>query len=254
MKCGPEQALHARIARAVVVLMLACLLVPAAARAQGPDDDWTVVGHENAQSPSGVENVSPARSSSHADVSNAAIVACGERARPAKPPYTDIMANLNSIWGSNAKIYESIRLSGPHARRGGCIFYNRRFLRFLTRKWMGIENPAEVKPMLYAIFAHELGHVEHGDLTPSRANVPLEQRELEADRFAGYTLFELNIRFSAEDLATYYRLIGDDFFGVRNSHGSSNQRANAFEHGYDLARMGLPESNGQPPAGLSSNP
>ncbi len=255
MKCGPERIIKARAARParlILALTLACSLVPALARAAGPDDNWVAVGHENLQHPSGVQNDSPAASSGRANGASEIVIACGERAHPARPPYTDIMARLNSIWGTHARIYQSIAEAGPHARRGGCIFYNRRFLSFLTSKWMGIKNPEEVRPMLYGIFAHELGHLAHHDLSPSRANVPIEQRELEADRFAGYTLWQLNIRFDAEDLATYYRLVGDDFFGVKNNHGSGNQRARAFERGYDLARMGLPETNGQPAAGLSA--
>ncbi len=251
MKCGPKRTIKARAARVVLALTLACSFAPAPVRAQGPDDNWVAVGHENSQQPSGVQNDSPAAWSARANGASQIVIACGERARPASPPYTNIMARLNSIWGTHARIYESLAQTGPHARRGGCIFYNRKFLSFLTKKWMGIRNPEEVRPMLYAIFAHELGHLVHHDLSPARANVPIEQRELEADRFAGYTLWQLNIRFDAEDLATYYRLVGDDFFGVKNNHGSGKQRAQAFEEGYDLARMGLPESNGQPAAGLS---
>jgi|YelNatPaOPRAMG01_1025707.scaffolds.fasta_scaffold02566_6 hypothetical protein len=252
MKCGPKPTVTTRAAQLVLALTFLCTLGPALARAQGPDDDWVAVGHGNPQHPSEVQNDSSAARGGRANGASQIVIACGERARPARPPYTNIMATLNSIWGTHARIYQSLAPTGPHARRGGCIFYNRKFLGFLTRKWMGIRNPEDVRPMLYAIFAHELGHLVHHDLSPARANVPIEQRELEADRFAGYTLWQLSIRFDAEELATYYRVVGDDFFGARNNHGSGKQRAQAFEDGYDLARMGLPESNGQPAAGLSA--
>jgi hypothetical protein len=251
MRYGRERTLGALIAQLVVALALAAALAPVSAHATGPNDDWIVVGHQNLPSSGGVENDSSSPPSSAGANSRAIVIACGERARPAAQPYRKIMATLNSVWGTHARIYESLAETGPHARGGGCIFYNRKFLSFLTRKWMGIRNPEEVKPMLYAIFAHELGHLVHHDLSPERAGVPLEQRELQADRFAGYTLWQLHIRFDAEDLASYYRLVGDDFFGVSDSHGSGRQRAHAFEDGYDLARMGLPESNGEPAAGLS---
>src|SRR5262249_5975683 len=93
------------------------------------------------------------------------------------------------------------------------------------------------------------GHVVHGDLTSARDNVSLETKELEADRFAGYSLWRLNVkRFDATDTEHYYQAVGDDFVGVHASHGSSKQRIAAFQQGWDLARTGSRENSSQRPA------
>ena len=155
------------------------------------------------------------------------------------------------MWGSHAKVYESVAPMSPHASPGGCIFYNTEFLQMLTSRWMGITDDDELRPMLYAINAHELGHIVHGDLTAARAGVPLETKELEADRFAGYTLWRLNVkRFDAEDTERYYQAVGDDFVGAGVSHGTGKQRTTAFQEGWDLARTGAREDTGRPPGGL----
>ena len=83
-----------------------------------------------------------------------------------------------------------------------------------------------------------------------RANVPLEQKELEADRFAGYTLWRLNVkRFDAADTERYYQAVGDDYVGAQDSHGTGAQRTTAFQEGWDLARTGAREDSAQRPAG-----
>jgi hypothetical protein len=175
---------------------------------------------------------------------------CGERARPAQEPYKSIVATMNHMWGATATIYESVTPMSPHAAQGGCIFYNSQFQQMLTSRWMGITDIDKVQPILYAINAHELGHIMHGDLTPARAQVPLETRELEADRFAGYTLWRLNVkRFDAEDTERYYQAVGDDFVGAHGSHGTGKQRTTAFQQGWDLARTGARENASLRPAG-----
>jgi hypothetical protein len=184
------------------------------------------------------------------DGAPAAFKACGETARPAQEPYKSIVAQLNQMWGTHAKVYESVTPMSPHASTGGCIFYNSEFQQMLTSRWMGISDDDQLRPMLYAINAHELGHIIHGDLTAARANIPLKQKELEADRFAGYTLQRLGVkRFDAADTEHYYQAVGDDYVGAQNSHGTGAQRTTAFQEGWDLARTGAREDSTDRPAG-----
>lgn len=239
-----------RTAACAAAIAIALALAPAIVHAEGPGDEWEVVEDHKTG-----DTQAPAKApSAPTDASQAApqqeFTACGERARPAQEPYTSIVATLDHMWGSDAKIYESVEPASPHARDGGCIFYNREFLQELTKRWMGIDDPDQLQPMLYAINAHELGHIVHGDLSAARAGVPPETKELQADRFAGYTLWRLNVkRFDAADTERYYQAVGDDFVGAQGSHGTGKQRTSAFQDGWDLARIGLPEDSNQRPAG-----
>jgi len=228
------------------------------ALAQSADDDWEVVGHTyTAQDRSAPANDSRQLASAQMPngISGASFKACGEPARPAREPYKSIVAQLNQMWGTNAKVYESVTPLSPHASTGGCIFYNGEFQQMLTSRWMGITDDDQLRPMLYAINAHELGHIIHGDLTAARARVPLKQKELEADRFAGYTLQRLGIkRFDAADTERYYQAVGDDYVGAHDSHGTGAQRTTAFQEGWDLARTGSREdSNDRPAGGLDAD-
>jgi hypothetical protein len=240
-------------------MALAIVIGVSTARAQGAEDDWETVAPATAKQPSaqhpsaGVAatrgpQVASARTPNGAPAGT--FVACGELARPAQEPYKSIVATLNQLWGAHAKIYESLTPMSPHASTGGCIFYNSEFQEMLTSRWMGITDEDQLRPILYAIYAHELGHIVHGDLGEKRAGVPLETKELEADRFAGYTLWRLNVkRFDAADTEHYYQAVGDDFVGVQSSHGTGAQRTTAFQEGWDLARTGAREDSGQRPAG-----
>lgn len=237
---------------AAAALMLS--LGVASAHAQGADDDWEVVERTTTtrqtreRKPSGSGQVASAQPQNGAPAGT--FVACGEPARPAQEPYKSIVATLNQMWGTHAKVYESVTPMSPHASTGGCIFYNSEFQQMLTSRWMGITDDDQLRPILYAINAHELGHIIHGDLSEKRANVPLEQKELEADRFAGYTLWRLNVkRFDAADTEHYYQAVGDDFVGAHGSHGTGSQRTTAFQEGWDLARTGAREDSAQRPAG-----
>lgn len=248
-----KSAVGARLVRFALATALVIMLVPSMVLAYGPDSNWEQVGPGSSGSSGGdviVNNAPPADAPGPRQPGANEFVACGELARPAKPPYTTIVARLDGIWGTHFHIYQSVASSGPYAHKGGCIFYNRHFMSFLISKWMDISNPEEVKPMLYAIFAHECGHLYHHDFSPSRQSVPIEERELEADHFAGYTLYLLHIKFDADQLAHYYQLVGDNFVDAKNSHGSGNERVRAFENGYNRARLGLPESGGAPAAGF----
>ncbi len=223
------------------------------------DDDWVVVDRTMTTRQTPQDRAAAAAASAEKDLATpqtpkdappGVFVACGEPARPAHEPYKSIVAQLNQMWGTHAKVYESVTPTSPHASTGGCIFYNTEFQDMLTSRWMGITDDDQLRPILYAIYAHELGHIIHGDLGPRRANVPLEQKELEADRFAGYTLWRLNVkRFDAADTERYYQAVGDDYVGAHDSHGSGMQRTTAFQEGWDLARTGAREDSGQRPAG-----
>jgi hypothetical protein len=228
------------------------------ALAQSADDDWEVVGHTyTSQDRSAPANDSRQLASAQMPngMSGPAFKACGEPARPAQEPYKSIVAQLNQMWGTHAKVYESVTPMSPHASTGECIFYNSEFQQMLTSRWMGITDDDQLRPMLYAINAHELGHIIHGDLTAARASVPLKQKELEADRFAGYTLQRLGIkRFDATDTERYYQAVGDDYVGAHDSHGTGAQRTTAFQEGWDLARTGSREdSNDRPAGGLDAD-
>jgi hypothetical protein len=205
-------------------------------------DDWHVVERHltTRETPSPrPENAQPAGT----------FLACGEDAREAGLPYQTIVQQINEAAGSDVRVYESIRRVGPHASTGGCIFYNRAFLAALLQRWMNVQDADAAQPMLYAIFAHEVGHQVHGDTNPGTK--PARERELAADRFAGFTLERLGIRrLDPTEVTQYYQLTGDDFTGGDGTHGSGADRAAAFENGWHRAEMGLREEDDQPAGGL----
>jgi hypothetical protein len=235
----------------VGAIAVAFAIGAACASAQDANDDWVEVDHTTTTRPTTPDrHPQTAALQPSTSGSTGSFVACGEAARPAQEPHKSIVAQLNQMYGTHAKIYESVTPMSPHASTGGCIFYNSEFQEMLTSRWMGITDEDQLRPMLYAIYAHELGHIIHGDLTARRANVPLEQKELEADRFAGYTLWRLNIkRFDATDTEHYYQAVGDDYVGATGSHGTGAQRTTAFQQGWDLARTGAREDSASRPAG-----
>jgi|SRR5690242_11872187 len=250
----------------IIGLTFALTLAPAALRAEGPNDDWQVVEDQKSEpAPAAAQKQTPEAGPTEQGQPEQPAAqpakkgeACGEKVRPASDTYAAIVATLDQMWGSDAKIYESVTPSGPHSRggvQGGCIYYNSEQLDSFTSNWMGIKDPDHLEEMMYAINAHELGHIVHGDMTAARAGVPLEIKELQADRFAGYTLWRLHMkRFDAAETEQYYRAVGDDFVGAHGSHGTSAQRTQAFQDGWDLARTGHPEdSNEQPVGGLDAN-
>lgn len=169
-------------------------------------------------------------------------VACGEYAHPASSRMRAIVAAINDVWDAHLRVYQSVGIAPPHARPGGCVLYNPLYLNALMQRLM-IRDRAVADAMLYAIFAHEVGHELHGDFGPQRAQVSSETRELEADRFAGYTLERLNI--GLDNITPYYSLAGDEFSGAQatsaNAHGVSVRRTAALRKGWDLAEWNQPE-------------
>lgn len=173
-----------------------------------------------------------------------AFIACGEQATPASPEVTAIVARIDELWGAHVPVYQSVAPAPPHAAAGGCIFYNRGALLALLGDRLGVRDTQIDGPLLYAIFAHEAGHELHHELDPSRASVPNQVKELEADRFAGYTMQKLEI--PASNLIPYWSMAGDEF-GNGPAHGTSGQRVGAFKEGWNLAEWNRPEASGAVP-------
>jgi hypothetical protein len=238
------------IFRLKVTLLILAAIGLATAQAFA-DDDWEAVPSTPPAETSAPATVSPGtppvgaahhRATRNASVapggSNVAIV-CGERAVPPSPKIQAIVAQINGAWGSHVHVYQSVAPEGPHAMAGGCIFYNPAALAMLLGLRLDLTDPNVMTPMLYAIFAHEVGHEVHGDFDASRVPVPSEIKELEADRFSGYTMQKLGV--SATGLAPYWLMTGDEF-GAGAKHGSSEQRVAAFKEGWHEAEWNRAEN------------
>jgi len=170
------------------------------------------------------------------------LYACGEAAGPPSAKIKAIVDRINGLWNSDIQVYQAVAAEGPHAMAGGCVFYNTAVMASLVSMRLDVNDPEVVEPLLWAIFAHEVGHEVHRDFASSRTAVPVETKELEADRFAGYTLEKLKIR--ATDLTPYWTLTGDEFgSGPGYKHGSSAQRVAAFKQGWHLAEWNRPEES-----------
>ena len=243
----------ARLAMAALVLGCAALGTrPALAQ----DDDWSVVPSDTQSSQDQSQQVHQSHRSKAEPVeadpgasqtlpqelqpgADGAQMICGERARPAVEPYKSIVANIDRQWGVNAPVYESVRADSPHVSRAGCIFYNPTFMEVFLRGETDEHGEPDKTSMIYAIMAHELGHIEHHDY--DRTDVSSVDKELEADRFSGYTLSRMGI--SRGNITPFYSLGGDEFSGVHD-HGFSNERIAAFNKGWKAAEWGQPEGGG----------
>jgi hypothetical protein len=239
--------------RTMVRLAIAALVLGCAAFGTRPalaqDDDWSVVPsqsqsqqvHEDRPSKAKPAETAPEASQALPDqpAAEGARMICGEMARPAAEPYKSIVADINRAWGANAPVYESVRADSPHVSRGGCIFYNPTFMEVFLRGETDEHGEPDKTSMVYAIMAHELGHIEHHDY--ERADVSSVDKELEADRFSGYTLSRMGI--SRGNITPFYSLGGDEFSGVHD-HGFSNERIAAFNKGWKEAEWGQPEGGG----------
>jgi hypothetical protein len=231
---------------ACAILALVLCAIGGSARFARAQDDWQVIErHPDQKTPAAGSSQSQ---SAAPGADDAVIDACGEAARPATEPYKSIVAQLNDMNGSSYPVYESVADVSPHANSNGCIFYNRKFLSALLGNWMNITTGDSRSPMLYAIFAHEEGHLQHDDFAPSNQYVPQESKELAADQFAGYTMERLGIRrLDPDEITKYYQLTGDDFVGAHGGHGTGEQRSTAFQDGWHRAEVGLPEEGSRPP-------
>jgi hypothetical protein len=241
--------------RTVARLAIAALVLGCAALgtrlALAQDDDWSVVPSQSQSQQTHESHPSKAQpAEADPDASqtlpqelqpgaDGARMICGERARPAVEPYKSIVADIDRQWGVNAPVYESVRADSPHVSRAGCIFYNPTFMEVFLRGETDEHGEPDKTSMIYAIMAHELGHIEHHDY--DRTDVSSVDKELEADRFSGYTLSRMGI--SRGNITPFYSLGGDEFSGVHD-HGFSNERIAAFNKGWKAAEWGQPEGGG----------
>ena len=233
--------------------LMAVVVIATAIPRAFADDDWDAVPNSSsadstASAPAAAAN-SPARPMRHHSKGNApvaasdgsnVVLACGEKAVPPSAKIQSIVSQINGAWGSNVQVYQSVAIEGPHAMGGGCIFYNPAGLAMLLGLRLNLNDPNVLTPMLYAIFAHEVGHELHLDFDASRAGVPDQIKELEADRFSGYTMKKLDI--PATGLSPYWSMTGDEF-GAGVSHGSSAQRVAAFKEGWHEAEWNRAENS-----------
>jgi len=250
--------------RTVSRLALAALVLGCAALGTRPalaqDDDWSVVPSESQSQqvheshPSKAKPVEADPNASQAlpqelrPGADGAQMICGEMARPAAEPYKSIVADIDRAWGTNAPVYESVRADSPHVSRAGCIFYNPAFMETFLRGETDEHGEPDKTSMIYAIMAHELGHIEHHDY--ERTDVSSVDKELEADRFSGYTLSRMGI--SRGNITPFYSLGGDEFSGVHD-HGFSNERIAAFNKGWKEAEWNQPEDGGPAAKSAASN-
>ena len=166
-------------------------------------DDWQVVTPEaDANDGASLQPRPDAKTPSDAAsaASAGAFVACSERVTRPSAEVASIVDRINELWGANVRVYQTVAPMPPHAAAGGCIFYNRGALAALMGNRMQVNDSQIAGPLLYAILAHEVGHEMHHDLDTSRANVPVQVKELEADRFAGYTMQKLDVPRGASRL------------------------------------------------------
>lgn len=228
---------------AIAALMLGCAAL-AVRPALAQDDDWSVVvpqeqAHQIHQShPSKAKPAEPSALPQELQpTADGAQMICGEMARRATEPYKSIVANIDREWGVNAPVYESVRADSPHVSRAGCIFYNPVFMEVFLRGETDEHGEPDKTSMIYAIMAHELGHIEHHDY--ERTSVSSVDKELEADRFSGYTLERLGI--ARDNITPFYSMGGDEFSGVHD-HGFSNERIAAFNKGWKAAEWNRSEN------------
>lgn len=249
----PTRKLKVTVMIVATFALVATSVIPLMAARARADDDWETVPSSSSARVEVPEPDSaakrPARST-HRGAKRLAspaatdganeMLACGERAVPASDKIRGIVSQINGTWGSNVQVYQSVAAEGPHAIGGGCIFYNPAALAVLLGLRLNLNDPTILTPMLYAILAHEVGHELHLDFDPSRAAVTNQIKELEADRFAGYTMKKLDV--PATGLSPYWSMTGDEF-GLGASHGSSEQRVAAFKEGWHEAEWNRTETS-----------
>jgi hypothetical protein len=213
-------------------------------------DDWEAVdgASSDADQGSGRQDKAPPPARAHRPAEQApkdapvsdAHLACGEEALPAASGIRAMVGRINDLWGSDIRVYQAVEPEVPHANPGGCIFYNPTVMGQLITGRLDVQDPNDVDPLMWAIFAHEVGHEWHHDFSPTRTNTPSFIKELEADRFSGYTLEKLGIPVT--DISPYYSMAGDEF-GAGASHGSSAERVAAFKEGWHLAEWKRSENS-----------
>ncbi len=226
----------------------AILIASSTNSALAQEDDWKVVNRKTNYDKSQEPGASAAP-----QAKDEIITACGMKARAPQPQYAGMVAQINDVWNVNFPVYESVRVKSVFAQPGGCIFYSPAFIEALVGTWMNVSDDGARTPLVYAIFAHEVGHVYHGDFDWRRDRVSAKTKELGADQFAGYTLARLNMRLDPDDITKYYQLVGDDFVGTVSDHGTGKERTAAFMDGWRRGRAGVPEQSARPAGGLGTD-
>jgi hypothetical protein len=222
------RGLHLPVVAGLVLGVVTLAAYPASAQ----DDDWSVVSHHE-------DNGTKVQPKPLVPQSSDGVTTiCGEPALPAHPAFTGVVSNIDRLWGINTPVYESVRALPPHVSPAGCIFYNVKWLSVFLQGETDRNGQPDNTAMIYAIMAHEIGHIMHHDF--ARKDVPSVTKELEADRFAGYTLSRLGL--PRDNITPFYSLGGDEFSGAQ-SHGLSNQRVTAFDDGWKLAEWNRPENS-----------
>jgi hypothetical protein len=234
-----------RLLHGLAIALLLLFVATGFARAY---DEWEQVGSSNS-SGQGDSSAANAPEQSASAPSGSTFFACGEPAQAPDERMKFFVDNIDRLWSAQVRVYQSVAVRSPHAIPGGCVFYNPEFMRLLFRQMMIPTNNTGLSvSILEAVMAHEIGHEVHDDFGADRSGVPGQTKELEADRFAGYTLERLNI--ALDSITPYYALVGDEFTGSESvpqaRHGGSSQRIGALKHGADLARMRLPENYSAP--------
>ncbi|MGH7865485.1 MAG: hypothetical protein ACREQB_10865 [Candidatus Binataceae bacterium] len=233
--------------RAIVVVG-AILAAPSPIPALAQEDDWIVVKRKTNYGESQHRSAGATP-----QAKDGTTTACGMKARAPRPEYAEMVAQINNLWSSNYPVYESLRLKSIFSRQGGCIFYSPEFVDGLFGTWMNLSDAGARKSLLYAVFAHEIGHVYHGDFDWRRERVSTKTKELGADQFAGYTLARLNMQLDPDEVTKYYQLVGDDFVGGASDHGTGKERTAAFMDGWRRGRAGVPEQSSRPAGGLGTD-
>jgi hypothetical protein len=229
------------ILRAIVILIFAAALAANAMKVYAADD-WEAVGSTTPEDRSDTGNPVPSAGNATSEETPPSNLVCEEAARPASAEIQSMIARINQLWGTRFHVYETVAPEQPHAALGGCIFYNRQALATVMVGRLDVNDPKVVTPLLWAIMAHEAGHEMHHDFGSSRASVAAQDKELEADRFAGYTLEKLGI--PATDLTPFWTMAGDEFgAGGGYKHGSSAERVAAFKQGWHLAEWNRAENS-----------
>ena len=177
---------------AIALALATCASNARAQGAQGADDDWVEVDHTTTTRQTLQDRAAATAASRDKQLASAqplsgapagTFMACGEPARTAQEPHKSIIAALNQMWGTHARVYESVTPMSPHASTGGCIFYNSEFQEMLTSRWMGITDEDQMRPMLYAAESTRMNFFcRHQPLPADRRQLPDRQLAISRHR------------------------------------------------------------------------
>jgi hypothetical protein len=188
-----------------VILGFVASIAIASATVARAQDDWEAVGHQTTEEPSASTQQPGSAEQTTAPVVESrakTFYACGEKGEAASDDMQSMVARIDRLWNTDVRIYQSVEPETPHASAGGCIFYNTPFLKALLTNRLDMEDPNAVGPMLWAIFAHEVGHEMHHDFDPSRG-----ERIERGQGTRGRSLRRLHTRKAGYPRDQYYALL-----------------------------------------------